>query len=389
MAPAIINVRTAADPRDAIHRAVQSLAEGKLVAVPTETVYGVAASALNEEAVARLSRLKQRPADRPFTLAIKSADDARDYVPSLPAIGERLARRCWPGPVTLVVDSDHPDSLLKQLPESVQRAVCPQGTLGLRVPAHEVVLAVARLTAGPLVLTSANHPGNPEANSAEEVAKALGDEIDLILDDGPSKFGQPSSVVRAGPDGLKLLRAGVINEQALRRLASYILVFVCTGNTCRSPMAEALMRHRVAEDLKCSLADLEEQGVTIVSAGISARAGGKASPESAQVVQERGLDLSAHESQPLGERLVRFADLVLTLTRAHRDAIVAEWPDAAARVKLLCRDGSDVADPIGGPIELYRRCADQIDAELGAWLEEIDFSSLPAGNPTDSEGTGA
>jgi protein-tyrosine phosphatase len=259
----------------------------------------------------------------------------------------------------------------------------------LRVPAHEVVLAVARLTAGPLVLTSANHPGNPEANSAEEVAKALGDEIDLILDDGPSKFGQPSSVVRAGPDGLKLLRAGVINEQALRRLASYILVFVCTGNTCRSPMAEALMRHRVAEDLKCSLADLEEQGVMIVSAGISARAGGKASPESAQVVQERGLDLSAHESQPLGERLVRFADLVLTLTRAHRDAIVAEWPDAAARVKLLCRDGSDVADPIGGPIELYRRCADQIDAELGAWLEEIDFSSLPAGNPTDSEGTGA
>ncbi|MBP85400.1 MAG: threonylcarbamoyl-AMP synthase [Planctomycetaceae bacterium] len=389
MAAAIINVRTADDPRDAIHRAVQALAEGKLVAVPTETVYGVAASALNEEAVARLSRLKQRAADQPFTLAIKSADDARDYVPCIPAIGERLARRCWPGPVTLVVDSDHPDSLLKQLPDSVQQAVCPQGTLGLRVPAHEVVLAVARLTAGPLVLTSANRRGRPEANSSEEVAAALGDEIDLILDDGPSKFGQPSSVVRAGSDGLKLLRSGVINEQALSRLAGYILVFVCTGNTCRSPMAEALMRRRVAEHLKCSIADLEEQGVMIVSAGIAAHAGDRASLESAQVVKERGLDLSSHESQPLGERLVRFADLVLTLTRGHREAIVGQWPDAAERVKLLCGDGSNVADPIGGPIELYRRCADQIDANLGAWLDEIDFSSLPPGNPTDSEGSGA
>ena len=389
MAPAIINIRTADDPRDVIHRAVQALAEGKLVAVPTETVYGIAASALNAEAVERLSRLKERPADRPFTLAIKSADDARDYVPTIPIIGERLARRCWPGPITLVVDSDHPDSLLRQLPESVQRAVCPQGTLGLRVPAHEVVLAVARLTAGPLVLTSANRQGAPEANSAEEVAAGLGDEIDLILDDGPSKFGQPSSVVRASSDGLKLLRSGVINEQALHRLASYIMVFVCTGNTCRSPMAEALMRRRVAEDLKCSPEDLEEQGVMIVSAGIAAQPGGQASPESAQVAKERGLDLSGHESQPLGERLLRFADLVLTLTRSHRDAIVAQWPDSAARVKLLCRDGSDVADPIGGPIELYRRCADQIDGELGAWLEEIDFSSYPAGNPTDSDGSGA
>jgi protein-tyrosine phosphatase len=239
------------------------------------------------------------------------------------------------------------------------------------------------------VLTSANRAGATEAKSAAEVAQAFGDEIDLIVDDGPSKFGQPSSVVRAGCDGLKLLRSGVINEQALHRLASYILIFVCTGNTCRSPMAEAMMRRRVADALKCSDADLEEHGVMIVSAGISAQAGGRASPESAQVAQERGLDLSRHESQPLGERLLRFADLVLTLTRGHRDAIVAQWPDCASRVKLLCRDGSDIADPIGGPIELYRRCADQIDTELGAWLDQIDFSSRPVAKPTDSQGSGA
>jgi protein-tyrosine phosphatase len=381
MSAAILNLRTADDPRDVVHRAVQALAEGKLVAIPTETVYGIAASALNEEAVSRLSSLKQRQADHPFTLAIKSAEDAHDYIPELPALAQRLARRCWPGPVTLVLDHDHPDSLLKQLPAGVQQAVMPNGTVGLRVPAHEATLSVLRLTAGPLVLTSANQPGGPEAVTAEQVADSLGDEIDLIVDDGQSKFGQASSVVRIADDGLHLLRAGVINDQALKRLSSFILVFVCTGNTCRSPMAEALMRHRVAERLNCSIEQLEDRHVMLISAGVAATTGGRASAEAVQVIKEKGLNLSAHESQPLSDRLVRFADLVITMTQRHRDAVLMHWPEATPRVRLLCHDESDVADPIGGPIELYRRCAEQIDAQLGAWLETIDFSSLPCSDP--------
>ena len=80
MPPAVINLRDSDDPQDVVHRAVQALAEGKLLAVPTETVYGLAASALNEEAISRLSKIKRRTAGQPFTLAIKSADDALDYV---------------------------------------------------------------------------------------------------------------------------------------------------------------------------------------------------------------------------------------------------------------------------------------------------------------------
>ena len=91
----------------------------------------------------------------------------------------------------------------------------------------------------------------------------------------------------------------------------------------------------------------------------------------------RGLDLTYHESQPLSERLVRFADLILTMTRGHREAIVTQWPDAAPRTKLLCLDRSDVADPIGGSPDLYRRCADQIDQQLALWIPEIDLRSIP------------
>ncbi|MEO8496689.1 MAG: L-threonylcarbamoyladenylate synthase [Planctomycetota bacterium] len=376
MAAASINLQTADDPRDAIHRTVQALAEGKLVAVPTETVYGLACSALNERAVARLARLKQRDLEHPFALAIKSADDAQDYVPCLSPLAARLTRRCWPGPVTLVLDSSHPDSLLGQLPRSVREVVIPNGSVGLRVPAHDALLSVLRLTAGPLVLTSANRAGEPDAVNAADVARMVGDDIDLILDDGQSKFGQPSSVVRVGHTQLDMLRAGVINVQVLKRLASHLIVFVCTGNTCRSPMAEALMRRRIADRLKCSSDELEDRNVMIMSAGISASAGGRASPESVQVMQDRGIDINLHESQPLGERLVRFADLILTMTRGHREAIVAQWPDAAPRTKLVCRDHADVSDPFGGPIDGYRRSADQIEAQLDAWIEEIDLDSL-------------
>src|SRR5690349_15773655 len=114
MPPVVIDIRSAEDSRDVVHRAVQALVEGKLVAFPTETVYSVAASALNERAVARLDSVRHPQA--PLELAVKSADEALDYVPSISKLGERLARRCWPGPVTLVLEDRCPDSLLNQLP---------------------------------------------------------------------------------------------------------------------------------------------------------------------------------------------------------------------------------------------------------------------------------
>jgi protein-tyrosine phosphatase len=380
MGPPVIDVRSADDPRDVVHQAVQALAEGKVVAFPTETVYGIGASAMNAAAVERVYSLKGRSEDQPLALAIKSAEEAWDYVPQMPPLAQRLARRCWPGPITLVLDDVHPDSLLRQLPSKVQQSVAPRGTVGLRVPANHLLLSVLRLTAGPIALTSANRNGEPEARTAQEVVSSFGHDVDLILDDGRSQFGQPSSVVRVEGHQLTLLRPGVINEKSLQKLASMIILLVCTGNTCRSPMAEKLMQRRVAEQLGCSIRELEERGVMILSAGISAMAGGRASPEAVQVLAQQGLDLSLHESQPLADRLVRFADLILTMTRGHREAILAQWPDAEPRTKLLSRDGRDISDPIGGPYELYQACAQQIDNQVSRWAPELDYRSLPPRN---------
>jgi protein-tyrosine phosphatase len=371
----VVDVRRAEDIRDVVHRAVQVLSEGKLVVFPTETVYGLAARALDWHAVQRLIEAKGRQEGHPLTLAIRSADAARDYAPDMSPLAQRLARRCWPGPVTLVLDDSHARSLTKQLPPSVRKAVAPEGTVGLRVPGHQLILWVLRMLSGPLALTSANRSGEPAPTTAQQVVDSLGDSVELVLDDGPSRFGQPSSVVRVAGNKYEILRNGVVPERTLVRLSSLMVLLVCTGNTCRSPMAEAILRNMVAQRLGCRPDEIEDRGVLIVSAGVAAMTGGRASEQAIRVMSQMGLDLVAHLTQPLTESLVRYADLIYTMTQSHRQAVVAQWPHAAERTRVLRTDGGDIADPMGGDLERYQRCARQIESALGTRLDDLDLTT--------------
>lgn len=371
MPPVVIDIRNAEDARDVVHRAVQALAEGQLIALPTETVYGLAASACRPDAVDRLLAVKGRPANQPLALAIKSAEEAVDFVPDLSPLARRLARRCWPGPVTLVVDNGHRDGLVGQLPREVLKVVVPNGTVGLRVPANQMSLDVLRMLAGPIVLTSANRSGQTEAVTAQEVVEYLDGDVAMVLDDGPCRYGQPSSVVRVKDNRFEILREGVVSEATLRRYAGVLVLFVCTGNTCRSPMAELLMRDTLAKSLKCSFEQLDELGVVVMSAGIAAAPGCPPTSEAVQVMREHHLNLSPHEAQPLTEQLVRHSDLILAMTQSHLQSIVERWPEAASRTQLLMPDRGDVADPIGQSVGAYRHCAAQIASAVKIHAERL------------------
>ena len=115
-----------------------------------------------------------------------------------------------------------------------------------------------------------------------------------------------------------------------------------------------------------------------MSAGIAARTGGGPTQEAVEVMSDFGLDLKSHISQPITDRLVRTADVIFAMTQNHLQALINHWPDATARTFLLCANDDNVADPIGGPRELYRRCADQIKEAIVQRIEGLD---LPESTP--------
>ena len=185
----------------AVEAAVSALRAGGLVAVPTETVYGVACL-LDAAAIERLLDAKRRPPNKGITLLVDDVDQAASVGLLSPA-ARRLAARHWPGPLTMVV----PVLPGVALPEILTG---DSGAIGCRVPDHPTPRALARAL-GPLPLTSANLSGAPDARNAGDAVRQLGPWLDLVLDDGPSPGGVPSTVVlfhEAGPP--ELLRAGAL-----------------------------------------------------------------------------------------------------------------------------------------------------------------------------------
>ncbi len=157
-------------------------------------------------------------------------------------------------------------------------------------------------------------------------------------------------------------------------LAGLSILFVCTGNTCRSPLAAAIAARMLAARLGCAEAELPARGFLVQSAGVMAAPGEPATALGIEAARAFGADLSNHTSRPVDGALVSGADVVLAMTRGHAMALALRYPEVAARVRLFCRDGGDLDDPIGGDAAVYAACAQVIASELvwhlAEWLPE-------------------
>jgi L-threonylcarbamoyladenylate synthase len=218
---------------DALDRAADLLRAGKLVALPTETVYGLAADAGNAEAVARLYAAKGRPAFNPLIAHVLDIDAARAVAAFTP-LAETLADAFWPGPLTLVLD------------RKPGGAVCDLVTAGLdtvavRAPAHPVARAVLERVGRPLAAPSANTSERLSPTRAADVARDLGGRIDLILDGGPCVHGLESTVVDARGEMPVILRPGALSRDAIEAAAGPVADAATESQTPRAP--GALARH--------------------------------------------------------------------------------------------------------------------------------------------------
>jgi L-threonylcarbamoyladenylate synthase len=219
-----------ADPGEIDH-AARLLRAGRLVAFPTETVYGLGANALDAEAVARIYAVKRRPATSPIIVHVASIEMAQSLVTNWPEIADRLARRFWPGPLTLVLPTPHvgADAFVRPAEQSSAApssssltipAIVTAGlpTVGLRMPAHPIALALIRAAGVPLAAPSANRFTELSPTTADHVRRSLGSDIDYILDGGPCSVGIESTVLSLADPGPILLRPGGISRTELEAI---------------------------------------------------------------------------------------------------------------------------------------------------------------------------
>jgi len=372
MAAELISLKGGPGDRDQIRRAATALKSGALVAFPTETVYGLAANASDPSAVERLRDVKGRTNTQPFTVHIGRRGDAADFVPDVTPVGQRLMRKGWPGPLTLIFPVADPRRA-KAHPALCQpgaESIYSRGSVGLRYPDHPVAEQFLLDADAPIIASSANVTGRPAPLNADAVRGDLADRIDFILDAGPTRYQKGSTIIALNGTGFTLVRAGVWDERIVRQLATLQILFVCTGNTCRSPMAEGIFSHMIAQRLSCPPDELPARGIMVRSAGTGAFGGGRASPEAVEVCKRRGIDITEHRGRGLSLELIHPSDYIYTMGRQHLETVRMLAPSDASKATTL-HPSEEIADPLGGSLEDYERAADKITEALKLRINEV------------------
>lgn len=367
----VIQVDPASVDSDVIARAAAVVDGGGLVAFPTETVYGIACSA-STESLRRLDHIKKRPPGKHYTLHIGSPATVRRYVPHTSMRADKLMRKAWPGPLTIVFDVSDQDMAKqrKRLGDEACGHLYGQHSIGIRCPDNPVATALLDACKRPVVAPSANLSGDRPATDAASVVSQFANQLDMVLDAGRCRFSQSSTVVKLGRGPLEVLRPGAYSERLLAELSTVQILMVCTGNTCRSPMAEGLFRKHLTEKLDCKVDRLAEFGYKVLSAGTLDMGGGMASSEAINACAALGVDLLGHRSRALTCELVADSDLIYVMSRAHRAAVLAIDPDAADKVLLLAGD-AEVPDPIGQGQRVFDECAATIDRAVKERISEL------------------
>lgn len=194
---------------DRVERALEVLIAGGLVAIPTETVYGLAADASNETAVRRIFAAKGRPADHPLIVHVASPEQLAHWAAEVAPPARRLADTCWPGPLTLLVP---------RAAHVLDVVTGGRGTVGVRVPAHPMALDLLQRFGGGLAAPSANRFGKVSPTTAQHVVDDLGDSVDLVLDGGPCPVGVESAIVDCTTSPPQVLRPGGIPTEQISQL---------------------------------------------------------------------------------------------------------------------------------------------------------------------------
>ncbi len=337
----ILHIDHSSPDLEKVYEVADILSEGGIVALPTETVYGLAVDVEDPDAVERLKHLKARPENKPFPVQVypfKKIYTLTDKAQIQPNV-YRLIDRFWPGPLTVI------------FPSLDKAKFGPK--IGIRLSAHKVVQEILSRRDLTVFLPSANPSGLPPATTSEEVLRYFPNGLSaLVVSQGVK--GIASTVVDITVSPWRILREGAISEAEIRRVEkSKRIVFVCTGNSCRSVMAEYYLRKLLSQKEGLSQVEVLSCGIMVVD-GI----GGPTSIV-VEMLKREGIDASKHIRRAINESILMGADLIFVMEQYHEDVILRYLPFLKKRIFLLGEFASDlgarpeIPDPIGGNWEVY------------------------------------
>jgi protein-tyrosine phosphatase len=348
----IRTVAGALPPEEAL-RMGRALRAGAILGLPTETVYGLAIREDRVDALLAAAQGNLESQAGPIAIHLPDRGSACRHVASCPIPAERLMDRYWPGPLTLVLKDARGE------------------WIGLRLPARQATRDILRRAEVPVVMAAAARPGEPPAVDAASVERLFPSLPTAIVDDGPSELGQASTIVRIGKGTFEVLREGILTTSEVRRTAGRRVLLVCTGNTCRSPMAVGLLRRALARKLGLGDRELDRFGYSVESAGLVAHGGAPPTSHAVEILREEGIDISLHRTRTLSREMIRDSDLVLAMTEAHLSLVRELAPECDHKVQLLDPEGEDVPDPFGGEREAYRACLERIRRGVESVVEKL------------------